>query len=98
MSEGLALHKTTTTTERKLMKKNISWEHLTQSDVRRELRAATDAGTIDLLGISPGDFRTLVNGTPVDGIRLRAEDLRKIGVDMKYTHIDPRLIKPVQRA
>ena len=68
------------------MHTNISWEHLTQSDVRRELRAATDAGTIDLLGISPGDFRTLVNGTPIDGIRLRAEDLRKIGSDMKYTH------------
>jgi len=57
----------------------INWETLPQSLVRSELRAALNAGNIELLGITESEFRSLINGEAVNGVQLKAADLRAVG-------------------
>ena len=57
----------------------INWDTLPQSVVRSELRAALNAGNIELLGVTESDFRSLINGEAVNGVQLKAADLRAVG-------------------
>ena len=57
----------------------INWDTLPQGIVRSELRAALNAGNIELLGITLGEFRSLINGESVNGVQLKAADLRAVG-------------------
>ena len=64
----------------------ISWDSLGQSEVRTAIRSLINNEAIALTGISTSDFRTLVNGTPVDGVKLNAANLRQIGKAGQYFH------------
>jgi len=57
----------------------INWDTLPQSVVRSELRAALNAGDIKLAGITESEFRSLINGEAVNGVQLKAADLRAVG-------------------
>ena len=71
----------------------INWDSLGQSEVRTAIRSLINNEAISWYGISTSDFRTLVNGTPVDGVKLNAAKLRQIGKVGKYFH-PPALMAP----